>query len=316
MVLVSENWSSPASPLDNLVEWEEVNCLLCGGSHYQIFVESADRLPGNKNLRFAVVRCVDCGLCFTNPRPSPKSIGQFYSENYRPHKPSEKSRSRGKRQRELPRWLVRKYQALALQGEGRLLDFGCGGSLFLEQMRRCGWQVTGIDICAGAVQRLHEEYGLTTLAGTLPHPELQAHSFDVITMWHSLEHVHQPRQVLDAAHELLAPGGKLIVAVPNIDSLPFRWFGSDWYGLDLPRHLIHFAPNTLHDMLESCGFGVGSLRMVRHSSWLRWSARLASHPNKSMWKWLCRGKSSSRLLSWYNYLAGQSDCIMATAVKS
>ena len=79
--------------------------------------------------------------------------------------------------------------------------------------------------------------GLETYAGSLPHPELKPRRFDVLTMWQSLEHVHQPRQVLQAALDLLEPGGKLFVAVPNIDSRPFRRYGPDWYGLDLPRHL-------------------------------------------------------------------------------
>src|SRR5262249_8349053 len=74
------------------------------------------------------------------------------------------------------------------------------------------------------------------------------------------------------ARRLLAPGGKVIVAVPNIDSLQFRWFGAAWYGLDLPRHLTHFTPDTLKAMLQRAGFGVRRMRMVRHSDWLRSSA--------------------------------------------
>src|SRR5438552_578873 len=94
-------------------------------------------------------------------------------------------------------------------------------------------------------------------------------------LWHSLERVHFPLAVLREVRRLLVPGGQLFRAVPNIDSLPFRWFGSAWYGLDLPRHLTHFAPWTLHLMLERAGFRVGQIQMVRHSQWLRSSARLA-----------------------------------------
>jgi SAM-dependent methyltransferase len=200
-------------------------------------------------------------------------------------------------------------------GAARLLDFGCGGGRFLEQMRALGWKVTGIDICTDAVQRLREERGLAAFAGSLPHPALRPRSFEVVTMWHSLEHVHQPRQVLRAAHDLLIPGGKLIVAVPNIDSLPFDWFGPDWYGLDLPRHLTHFSPDTLRDMLQSCGFAADPPRMLRHSAWLRHSAAL-TNGRPTFWTRMCRTKFGSRLLSCVHQLARQSDCILATAIRS
>src|SRR5205807_1356287 len=137
---------------------------------------------------------------------------------------------------------------------------------------------------------------------------------DVITMWHALEHVHQPRKVLQAAYELLTPGGKLVVAVPNIEGVAFHWFGPHWFGLDLPRHLTHFGPATLREMLQCSGFAADPARMVRHSSWLRKSADLTAR--QTLWHRLCRAKSPSRLLSWYHFLTRRSDCILATALKS
>src|SRR5262249_20165886 len=157
----------------------------------------------------------------------------------------------------------------------RLLDFGCGGGSYLARMHGQGWDVTGLDVTPTAVAELIAKPRLRAFAGSLPHPQLLGDTFDVITMWQSLEHVHAPLDVLREAHRLLAPSGKLIIAVPNIDSLPFRWFGQAWYGLDLPRHLTHFAPWTLRLLLHRAGFRAGKLRMVRHSSWLRSSARLA-----------------------------------------
>jgi SAM-dependent methyltransferase len=166
------------------------------------------------------------------------------------------------------------------------------------------------------VARVRGELGLRALTGTLPHPELAAQSFDVITMWQALEHVHAPLEVLRAAHRLLAPGGKLVVEVPNIDSLPFRWFGRAWFGLDLPRHLTHFAPQTLVQMVEKAGFYPGPVRMVRHSDWLRSSARLACRDDAApRWcRWL-RGKAASGLAGWYSCLTGQADCIQVVALK-
>jgi 2-polyprenyl-3-methyl-5-hydroxy-6-metoxy-1,4-benzoquinol methylase len=211
---------------------------------------------------------------------------------------------------------AKEYQVLSWRGGGRLLDFGCGGGTFLAQMHRRAWQVTGVDISSSAVRRIRSELGLNALVGTLPHPQLRSASFDVITMWHSLEHVHAPRLVLREAYRLLVPGGKLILSVPNIDSLPFRWFGSAWFGLDLPRHLTHFAPATLQAMLEKVGFRVAPIRMVRHSDWLRSSARQARRGSEpTTWqRWLV-AKPISRLAAAYCYLAGQCDCMLATAER-
>jgi SAM-dependent methyltransferase len=204
---------------------------------------------------------------------------------------------------------------LKWHGEGRLLDFGCGGGAFLQRMHRLGWRVTGLDISAEAIHHIRRGLGLHALDGTLPYPAFSPGSFDVITMWHSLEHVHNPREVLEQAYFLLAPGGKLLVAVPNIDSLPFRWFGSSWYGLDLPRHLTHFCPHTLGWMLERAGFRVGAIRMIPQSSWVRSSAKIASQRStRSGSHWL-RGKAGSRLAAWYSCLIGQSDCMMVTASR-
>ncbi len=302
---------------DAPISWEEVPCPLCERRHGSILLQAPDPQPGGKGLWFAVVQCQECGLCFTNPRPRPESIRQFYPPAYQPHQPAAVSRKRWfRRRRTLPGWLTRKHQPIPLQGQGRLLDFGCGSGAFLKQMEQLGWQVTGVDLAAAPVERLRQQLGLRAFTGSLPHPNLHPRSFDVVTMWHSLEHVHAPRLVLKAAHDLLVPGGKLVVTVPNIDSLPFRWFGSAWSGLDLPRHLTHFAPATLLRMLVLSGFEIESLRMVRHSSWLRTSARLAAaHGQKRLCDRLLRNKPLSRLLSWYCFLTGQADAMMVVAVR-
>jgi SAM-dependent methyltransferase len=128
--------------------------------------------------------------------------------------------------------------------------------------------------------------------------------------------VHRPREVLREAHRVLVNGGKLLVAVPNIDSLPYRWFGKHWFGLDLPRHLTHFTPQTLSLMLERCSFQPGPVRLLRHSHWLCCSARLACQERRSPYwhRWLAT-RPLSRLVTWYSYLTSQADCLLATATK-
>jgi 2-polyprenyl-3-methyl-5-hydroxy-6-metoxy-1,4-benzoquinol methylase len=320
---------APVAESGTLVEWEEPDCLLCGSRNSSPLVEAPDSTAGGTGLWFAVVQCQDCGLCFTSPRPNIDTIGQFYPAVYRPHQTRHARKSR--REQSQQRWQRRGYgrtfarmlfgseqrtDAFDARGKGRLLDFGCGGGAFLAQMRDQNWQVTGLDISTAAVQRVRWELGLRALVGTLPHPDLRPSSFDVITMWHSLEHVHSPLEVLREAHRILVPGGRLVVAVPNIDSLPFRWFGSAWYGLDLPRHLTHFAPWTLQAMLESAGFRVGPIRMIRHSDWLRASAKLACRSRGDYhWQPWLRTKLFSHLASRYCQWTSQTDCVMATAER-
>lgn len=300
------------------IAWEESPCLLCGGHNWNPVVEAPDQIPGGTGLWFLVVQCRDCGLCFTNPRPNEETIGQFYPQSYQPHD------FRPDRRR---RWWHRLHDSwspakdwrkrLPLHGLGRLLDFGCGAGVFLNRMHEQGWEVLGLDANPEAVRRIHAELGLPALDGSLPHPDLVPGTFDVITMWHALEHVHQPLEVLREAHRLLAPGGKLLLASPNIDSLPFRWFGRHWYALDLPRHLVHFSPWTLRLMLHRAGFKVGRFRMLRHSKWFRTSARqFCRQPGMaSTWQRLLGLRGPANLVTWFSFLTRQSDCIMACAVK-
>lgn len=162
-------------------------------------------------------------------------------------------------------------------------------------------------------QRIRDEMGLPAFTGTLPHPDLELESFDVITMWHALEHVHEPMPVLREARQLLSPGGKLMITVPNIDSLAFRWFGRYWFGLELPRHLTHFTPASLLEMLQRCGFATEPVRHIRRPAWLRYTAQLACQDQKNAppWKRALCYRIPAHLVTWHAYWTMQSDCIMA-----
>ena len=303
------------------VAWDDSPCPLCGRDDARPVLEAPDAAPADgPSLWFAVVRCEHCGLAYTNPRPTPSTIAAFYPPDYRPHRrPRKMEQSRSAR----PLWTRlfgrpcnERRGTLPWHGAGRLLDFGCGGGGFLKRMADRGWQVIGLDAAVGAVRRVQEELGLKALVGSLPHPDLQPGSFDVVTMWHSLEHVHRPLAILREAYQLLVPGGRLVVATPNLESLPFYWFGQSWFGLDLPRHLTHFTPKTLREMLQTAGYRVESVRMLRHSDWLRSSAKLAVRQGHGgAWTNLLQWKPAAKVVAWGCYAAGLSDCMMAVAER-
>jgi SAM-dependent methyltransferase len=306
---------APAPKMEPLVEWEEPECLLCGGRTWSPLVEAPDAGAEGTGLWFVVVQCQDCGLCFTNPRPSVSSMGQFRAAGRRQHPRDAVAVS----------WLRAFLRRLAgprggqglmpIFGAGRMLDVGCANTSYLTRMHRRGWKVTGLG-SAPIAKRVRAEAEVSFLSGSLPHRELRAGSFELVTFWHSLACAHDPLGVLREAHRLLAPGGKVFVVAPNIDSLPFRWFGHAWHGLDLPRHLTHFAPWTLYLMLHKAGFRTGPIRMVTHSGWLRRSAGLACQTPLATRRhhWL-RRKPFSRLAAWYSSCTYQADCMMVTAER-
>lgn len=290
------------------IAWEESPCLLCGSALWKPRLEAADPLQA---WRFQIVQCLHCDLCFTNPRPHRHCINQFYPADYhcfqskqRPSRPDSMSK------------------LLPIRGQARLLDFGCGAGGFLRAMHAMGWNATGLDTAAEIFPRLHtspsdlsEEAALIPIRiGTLPQVGWPDGCFEAITMRQSLEHVHQPLEVLRDAYRLLTPGGRLIVTVPNFDSLASRWFGSHWYGLDLPRHLSHFTAATLGAMLHRAGFPRIELRQERRASWIRHSGRLAEQHGLQV-GWL-QTRFGSGLAGWLGRLLGQADCLLAIADRS
>jgi SAM-dependent methyltransferase len=276
---------------------ETTACPLCAGDAADPLVDASDPLADCPS-RFHIVRCRACGLAYTNPRPRPDAIGQFYPEHYIPHQERFSSRSDP-------------FVTLLGAPPGRLLDFGCGAGALLQRLHHCGWHVTGVDRSPRVVRHVHQRLGLPALLGSLPHPDLPPHSFAAVTMAESLEHVHDPLGALRAARDVLVPGGRLVISVPNLDSLAFRWFGSDWLGLDVPRHLTHFTPQTLRKILERAEFRVLRLRSIRHNSWLRHSAGRA----RTRWGRLLRHRLPASLAGWYSAAAGRCNGILALATK-
>lgn len=136
---------------------------------------------------------------------------------------------------------------------GTLLDVGCGSGAFLRTAQSCGWKVTGIDPDPEAVANCGGE-GFNVLQGGIEQLAEMENLFDVITLNHVIEHVHDPVSTLQACHRLLKPNGQLWLATPNIGSLGHRQYGRDWRGIEPPRHLVLFNATSLRLALERARF--------------------------------------------------------------
>jgi SAM-dependent methyltransferase len=210
---------------------------------------------------FTIQQCAACGFQFTNPRPDAASIGRYYeSDAYVSHN----SAAQGlvNRVYKVARYFtVRRKVALIakLNGgrPGQLLDYGCGTGHFLAGAKRAGWQVTGLEPNARARHDAAARVGqpileASALAGLAPG------SFDIISLWHVLEHVHALHDTLNELINKLKAGGKLLIAVPNAESLDAQHYRQNWAAYDVPRHLYHFAPDPMRRLLASHG-----LRLVQ-----------------------------------------------------
>ena len=142
--------------------------------------------------------------------------------------------------------------------KGRILDVGCADGKFLWALDPEKWDRTGVEFAEKTVRLVNDKIpDLTLIEGDLFSDKLPEDSFDVITFWHVLEHLPQPRAVLERTYKLLRPGGWLFISLPNFDSLQARLFQSHWYAFDdVPRHLYHFAPRPLALLLKENGLKV------------------------------------------------------------
>lgn len=203
-----------------------------------------------------MVECVQCQLLRLFPCPSPSELEVFYPDNYW----FAPQTGRGKLTELYRRIVLTDHlrfarRALAsTQAEGFVLDVGCGGGLFLRMLGAGGVRVLGLDVSLQAARIAWQTNHVPAVCANLMHAPIADSSCAMVTMFHVLEHLHDPASYLDEARRLLQPDGRLIVQTPNAASWQFLLFGENWNGVDIPRHLIHFRARDLRLLLEDCGF--------------------------------------------------------------
>jgi 2-polyprenyl-3-methyl-5-hydroxy-6-metoxy-1,4-benzoquinol methylase len=251
-----------------------LSCLLCASDAFRPLFSAGDRLYATTSAQFPLVQCAQCGLVRMEPVPS--DLSAFYPHNYW----FQPSRSLAARLEELyRRALILDHVHFAehtlrdLQSKGPVLDVGCGGGLFLGVMKQRGARVAGMDNSPEAAGAAWHHNQVPAILGDLTKAPIAAGSCALITMFHVLEHLPDPKSFLQAARELLKPGGRLIVQVPNIDCWQYAFLKSKWNGVDIPRHLHDFRTSDLERLLNQSGFRV---RRTKHFSWRDNPAGLAT----------------------------------------
>lgn len=212
---------------------------------------------------FDVLECERCGLLFTEPRPAPNVIGKYYqSEAYYSHQQNKKGF--------IPRlyeWVKKPNLnhkvklAVGKRRSGRVLDIGCGVGDFLVAVKHAGFEVVGIEPSDQARAIAKERLGFEPLdpsaLSTLPDA-----SFDIITLWHVLEHVDDLKTEIASLSRLLKPDGTLVIALPNFKSFDAQYYHEYWAAWDVPRHLNHFCPGSIAGIFDQTDLKVVDIQKL------------------------------------------------------
>jgi 2-polyprenyl-3-methyl-5-hydroxy-6-metoxy-1,4-benzoquinol methylase len=231
------------------------NCPVCEKQNFKEFLKGKDLfLTGEE---FTIVECIDCGFRFTNPRPDEKEIIRYYdSPDYIAHDTGNRTLVQTIYTTLRKYTLRNKYSIVKKSSPGNaLLDIGCGTGEFLNYCRKKNFTTTGIEPNEKARNFARKEFGLTVFNET-ELDNLSPATFDVITMWHVLEHVHKLNERMHRIYQLLKPDGALIIAVPDSDSWDAVKYKDFWAAYDLPRHLYHFTQHSLGKLAHKNGFSI------------------------------------------------------------
>lgn len=261
-------------------DWlEKTACNLCGGSRNRVLYHRPYALGSMSDCaattdEFArygrIVRCLDCGLAFTNPRPTREALlagyGSCVDETYLAESSSRSINAH------LSLNVIKRFAH-----SGRLLEIGAATGYFLNAAR-VDFEVAGIEPSAWACKIARERFRLDLEPSSLETARLPDGSFDVVVMLDVIEHVADPKAALKRANAWLKPGGILYLVTPDIGSLSARVLRSYWWGLR-PAHIHYFDRDTMRRLLAETGFEVAFEKSFgRIFSWGYWSTRLKNYP--------------------------------------
>lgn len=252
------------------------NCPLCGSSNHIVYLHTQDYFLSGES--FNINECRVCGHLFTNPQPISGHLGKYYkSDRYLSHK--ENPESLFERIYASVRWLNlrTKYKQVTdgLSG-GKLLDYGCGTGDFLAVASAQEWECYGIEQDENARKIAEKKNNVTVFSTNAPMDNFQ-NQFDLITMFHVLEHIPDLHSIMNNLKSWLNDSGRLAVALPNPRSYDALHYGQYWAAWDVPRHLHHFKKETIIGLAEQYGF---QLKTVHAMYWDAFFVSLLSEEYK------------------------------------
>ncbi len=222
---------------------QEIGCPLC---------ESSERTPLHREGSFQMVKCRSCQFIYLNPRPTDEALHEFYQK----YLPGE--------ERSIESWqkmmepifkraahLLQRYQA-----RGRLMDVGTGFGFFLSEMRKRGWEVSGVEISQRGMNYARDRLALNVSPGPLEKAGLPQDHFDAVTGFYVIEHLSDPVSFVKECHRILKPGGLLLLRYPHTTPVKnlLGLLGIENRLYELPAHLSDFSPGTIQRLLEKVGF--------------------------------------------------------------
>jgi len=239
-----------------------MSCPVCLNPVTAPALVGTDFLFESTSKTFTLYSCEACRCLFLHPMPDSREIERFYPADYWWN--ARRSGGLKKLESVYRKLALRDHIAFITKAAGDrgvdVLDVGCGSGTLLGLLKHRGFGVTGLDFSAEAAAIAKAENGVDVAVGSLEEAHFPAESFDVVTLFHVMEHVTNPRLVLAEVSRVLKPNGVAILQVPNIESWQFKIFGARWYGLDIPRHVIDYSRNSMLKLLADSGFVVNRIR--------------------------------------------------------
>jgi len=224
-------------------------CPLCNSKSFQHHLYCKDYTVSHET--FAVVSCASCRLKITNPRPEEQELSNYYiSDSYISH--ANKGQTLIDRVYLIARNYTLKWKLNILKRYSTnatiLLDYGCGTGHFLSACFKEGYKVSGVEPSKLARENSDREVNsfIHQTVSNVPQTE-----FDIITMWHVLEHIPEPYKILNDLKNKLKNNGTLFIAVPNPNSMDALKYQEVWAGYDVPRHLWHFSQSNIYTLSKS-----------------------------------------------------------------
>lgn len=226
------------------------SCPVCKGINFKNSLICKDYTVSHES--FVIVECESCSFKFTNPRPQASELGKFYeSIDYISHSSSSNSiiniLYKVARRFTLKRKL-KLIDKLTVSSPPKLLDFGCGTGGFLQVSANNDWEAYGIEPNENARIVANNNDNCVVVDHL---DQLNTDSFDVITLWHVLEHIPDVNSTIGKLKALLKSKGRLVVAVPNNESWDALKYKEQWAAYDVPRHLYHFTQDSIRSLLKN-----------------------------------------------------------------